>query len=93
MPSDLLPRCGDVVFHKPSGETWLVAYAEGDHLAWAGWPDGRATLADCEVIRRCTDAEHAEAVAAWRRLQAPDTRRGIVLRLYGASAEETPDAT
>lgn len=56
------PRCGDTVFHRPTGETWVVAYAEGEYLAWFGWPDGLAKLSDCEVKERCSDEEHAKAV-------------------------------
>ena len=51
-------RCGDTVLHKPSGEEWLVAYVDGDDLAWCGWPDGVARKSDCELVRSCTDAEH-----------------------------------
>jgi hypothetical protein len=36
----------DHVLHGPSGETWVVAYVEGDRLAWCGWPEGEAKLAD-----------------------------------------------
>lgn len=83
--TDALPRCGDSVRHEPTGEDWLVAYSEGEHLAPAGWPDSRALLSDCRVIRRCTDEEHAKAVAQWRKGTGYDSRRGPVLRLYGVA--------
>ena len=51
-------RTGDTVFHRPSGETWLVAYVDGDRLAWCGWPEGEAQLADCELVKSCTDERH-----------------------------------
>ena len=88
-----LPRCGDTVFHRPTGETWVVAYAEGEHLAWFGWPDGLAKLSDCEVTERCSDEEHAKAVDEWRRAQPhddrgnPSHRRSKVLALYGTEEE------
>lgn len=78
-----MPRCGDHVYHRPSQEKWLVAYADADRdeLAWAGWPEGIAKLSDCELIHQCSDADHAEAVRRW--LDAgPCIRRSAVERLY-----------
>jgi len=81
---EALPRCGDTVKHKPTGENWFVAFADPDtkYLAPAGWPDSRAELSDCEMVRRCSDLEHIAAVAQWEAVEN-DTRRGPVLRLYG----------
>jgi hypothetical protein len=55
-------RTGDTVFHKPTGEKWLVAYVDGDRLAWCGWPEGEARLSDCELVRACDDERHWELV-------------------------------
>jgi hypothetical protein len=77
-----VPRCGDYVFHRPTEETWMVAWAEGEDLAWAGWPDGKARLSDCDVVYRCTGDEHRKAVDDWRNV-TNDTRPHRVLRLYG----------
>ena len=44
----------DHVLHEPSGETWVVAYVEGDRLAWCGWPEGEAALADCTLTKKAT---------------------------------------
>lgn len=81
---EALPRCGDTVKHMPTGEIWLVAFADPDtkYLAPAGWPDSRAELSDCEIVRRCSDLEHVAAVTQWETVEN-DTRRGSVLRLYG----------
>jgi hypothetical protein len=74
-------RCGDHVYHRPSRETWVVAYCEGDNLCPEGWPDSIARTADCRLVYAATDAEHRHAVWIWR--QAPAARRrGAVLRLY-----------
>lgn len=81
-----LPRCGDTVLHQPTGERWIVAWAEGGDLAWAGWPDGMARLSDCRVIKRCTDAEHRKAVEDWRGV-THDTRPSRVMRLYGEAVD------
>lgn len=78
-------RCGDCVLHRPSGEEWLVAFCEGDELAWAGWPDGRARASDCDLVKRATDDEHRKAVAAWFRFDRDpngDSRRPAIARLY-----------
>lgn len=93
--ADAIPRCGDHVLHRPSGEQWVVAWAEGDDLAPAGWPNSVARLADCEVTHRCTDEEHRSWVAEWRDLKDGDSRRARVLRLYAeppaAQQEATPE--
>lgn len=53
-------RCGDHVHHGPTGEDWIVAFVDGEHLAWCGWPEGMAKLSDCTLIKACTDDEHVE---------------------------------
>lgn len=78
-----LPRCGDHVLHGPTGETWVVAWAEGEHLAWAGWPNGTALITDCTIVKRTTDAEHRRAVEDWEHCANDDGRRERVLHLYG----------
>jgi hypothetical protein len=82
MAENELPRCGDTVRHIPSGEEWTVAYAEGNELAPAGWPDSRGNVSDCEIVRRCTDDEHQQAVRDWSMKSSTDSRRANVLRLY-----------
>ncbi len=47
----------DHVLHGPSGETWVVAYVDGDRLAWCGWPEGEAKLADCTLLKKATTAQ------------------------------------
>lgn len=51
-------RCGDIVKHGPTGEEWLVAYVDGEHLAWCGWPEGEARVADCTLVRAVDDERH-----------------------------------
>ena len=62
--AQLPPRTGDSVYHRPSGETWVVAYADpsSKELAPCGWPITFATIGDCEIVRRATDAEHLKLV-------------------------------
>lgn len=51
-------RCGDHVHHAPTNEIWVVAYVDGDYLAWCGWPAGEARVSDCTLVKACSDAEH-----------------------------------
>src|SRR5437879_1625294 len=45
---------GDVVYHAPTKEKWVVALVRGDNLSWAGWPEGSAKLSDCTLIEKAT---------------------------------------
>ena len=76
-------RCGDVVRHIPTGEEWLVAYADHDsgYMAAAGWPQERARISDCEIVERCSDDEHADHVKAWAARSTSDHRVRAVVRV------------
>jgi hypothetical protein len=52
---------GDTVKHGPTGETWTVAYVQGDYLAWVGWPEGEARLSDCTLVKKA-NPEHRRGV-------------------------------
>ncbi len=78
----MIPRCGDHVRHEPSGETWLVAYADEFVLAPAGWPDSRVQTAQCTITKRCTDEEHQQAVRQWKSVP-DDSRTSMVMQFYG----------
>lgn len=51
-------RAGDIVHHEPTGEDWVVAYVDGEKLAWCGWPAGEANAADCWLKKSVSDDEH-----------------------------------
>jgi hypothetical protein len=53
-------RAGDIVHHEPTGEDWVVAYVDGERIAWCGWPAGEAMAADCWLKKSCTDEEHRD---------------------------------
>jgi len=88
-------RCGDTVKHLFSGDTWEVAYADyaSGHLSPCGWPEGEAKIADCDLVERCSDEEHAKSVSQW--LDNPhamergrqDRRIGMVRLLYRPQEE------
>lgn len=70
-------KTGDTVLHKPSGETWVVAYVrpETNDLAWCGWPSGLARLSDCELVESCTPDESKDLLAQMAAMPEPDHRR------------------
>jgi hypothetical protein len=51
-------RCGDTVKHHPTGQMWVVAYVEGEYLAWCGWPEGEAKVSDCTLVESVSDEQH-----------------------------------
>lgn len=53
---------GDHVAHGPTGETWIVARVEGDRLAWLGWPEGWADLADCTLVQKAAPCEYEKCL-------------------------------
>lgn len=64
----------DHVHHAPSGETWVVAYVKGDRLAWCGWPQGLANLADCALVKKATEAERDKLLHDMASINESDTR-------------------
>lgn len=66
---------GDVVKHGPTGELWTVAYVRGDYLAWCGWPEGEARLADCTLDSKATPEERAILLRALANMPDEDARR------------------
>lgn len=82
-------RTADVVLHKPTGETWLVAYAEedGKHLMPCGWPPSRASVSDCFVLERASDEASAKLLQEMAAMSSPDaqsdSRRLFARRVLG----------
>ncbi len=68
-------KTGDSVKHGPTGETWLVAYVEGDYLAWCGWPEGEAKVADCTLVRECSEEESIEILRDMANISGPSRRQ------------------
>lgn len=58
-------RTGDAVRHQPSGENWVVAYADPStgYMSWLGYPEGRAKISDCVLIRATSDEAHHKWLA------------------------------
>ena len=50
---------GDHVYHRPTGESWVVKDASADHVWPCGWPPCRAAATDCEMIESAADRRAA----------------------------------
>lgn len=63
-------RTGDTILHKPSGETWTVAWGDDREVICCGWPESFADASDCEMLQTATDEEHWTLV---RRIAEPNS--------------------
>lgn len=100
-------RAGDVVFHRPSGETWVLAYAERGYVSACGWPEAIDKEEDCEVVEAASDAVHLAMLREWAAKKGQfyegrqDHRAGVCARQLAEieappvapAAEETRDPT
>lgn len=74
-------RTGDHVDHKPSGETWVVAWADHDsgNMSACGWPQSITKIADCTVVKVATDDECAKLIGELLKSGRTDARMPFVL--------------
>lgn len=70
-------RTADHVLHRPSGETWVVGWAdhESGRMAPCGWPTCEALISDCEIVKVATDDESAKLVAEFSASGRSDAHR------------------
>jgi hypothetical protein len=70
-------RTGDTVFHAPSGETWIVAWADHEtgYMAPCGWPTCQAQMRDCLIIRGATDDESKKLIDVLSRSGRTDAHK------------------
>lgn len=78
---------GDIVFHEPSGEKWLVAYVRGDRLAWCGWPCGDALLSDCTLLQKSDAPERDALLTSMAAIAGSDPRGTYARRRLAEQAE------
>lgn len=71
---------GDTVKHGPTGETWVVAYVQGDRLAWCGWPEGEARLADCTLVEHATTVKRDCLLREMAAMRGDDARQRYAAR-------------
>ena len=70
-------RTADIVHHIPSGEEWVVAWADhrSGYMAPCGWPTCQARIADCTVIRAASDEEAKGLIEAMSKSGRTDAHR------------------
>lgn len=83
-------RAGDLVYHRPTKEKWVVAAVspDGTELVCCGWPETIAKIADCEVVetRRASDDDHTTMLLDVAK-SCPDQLRGSWARQELAKKE------
>lgn len=76
-------RTGDAVLHRPSGETWSVAFVEDGRLCARGWPLSLVPVEDCELKRACSDEQHDKILHEMAAMSGNDPRRSYARRKLG----------
>lgn len=66
---------GDTVFHRPTGETWIVACVQDGRLSWAGWPEGTAVISDFELVERATPEQREKLLRDMAAMSGGDHRQ------------------
>lgn len=79
-------RTGDSVLHGPTGETWVVAWADPatGYMSWLGWPEGEAKISDCTLDEAAIDADHQRWLCDL--VKSGGSRAARAVRLYGEPA-------
>jgi hypothetical protein len=85
-------RTGDTVHHGPTGEEWIVAYADPatGYMSWFGWPNGEAKICHCTLVEVASDEDHRKYLAELK--NAGGSRSVRALRLYGDPSPTSPVA-
>ena len=81
----------DHVRHGPSGESWVVAYVRGDRLAWCGWPQGEAALADCTLTKKATPEQRIKLLREMAASESGDMRSSYARQRLEAEGDNEPD--
>lgn len=80
---------GDTIYHRPSGERWLVAYAEAGRVVCCGWPCSMADADDCELVTKASPAERDDLLNRMANMREDDPRkRYAAYRLQKESPDE-----
>jgi len=74
-------RAGDHVHHKPSGEDWLVAWADHTtgYMSPCGWPTCQALISDCVITHEASDGESHEITEQLRKSGRSDANKASAL--------------
>lgn len=79
-------KTGDIVLHKPSGERWLVAYAENGYVCACGWPETLARESDCQLLERASEEKRIGLLHEIANKPGMDSRREYARRVLGILA-------
>ena len=83
-------QTADTVKHLPTGETWTVAYVDGDELSPVGFPLSFAKASDCKLIERADFDVKIDLLSQLARMAGDDPRTQHARReLYRISAAMT----
>ena len=77
---------GDTVLHKPTGEEWLVAGVKGDRLMWCGWPQGTASLNDCDLVAKAMPEARDKLLREMAAMPGSDMRKTYAMQRLGHNA-------
>lgn len=85
-------RTADVILHRPTGETWVVAYVDEQRgeVTPCGWPFCFARLEDCDMKKAASDDESEQLLQELAAMTCPehDFRRSWAQRVL--AARDTP---
>lgn len=86
-------RTGDSVYHIPSQEEWVVAWADyqSGYMAPCGWPECEAKIVDCVVVRRANDAEADKLIRDLEKSGRRDASRARRLVARAALTSKEPE--
>jgi len=76
-------KTGDTVKHKPTGEIWIVAFANENELVPCGWPESYAKPEDCDLVKKATDKERHKLILDMAELPTSDSRGRYARRKLG----------
>ena len=62
-------KSADKVFHRPSGETWILAWADDKEVSPCGWPETIAKVSDCEMVEEATQEELEAMLKKWAEME------------------------
>ena len=88
-------RTGDFVLYHPTGETFLVAYADYQQgiIAWCGWPPGHARISDCELTKSCSDEESRNLLVDLSKMHGSQKDGWDYRKSYAIRALKAMDST
>ena len=73
-------RAGDIVFHRPSREEWILAFADNGMVSPCGWPPTTVAESECLPVTDASDDEHIAMLRTWAAKSGDDHRIAVCRR-------------